>query len=156
MRLVWFLCLTAAAISDVKERTVSYRILIICGVCGALYGWKTGIAGHAAGVILGFGILTLSKGTRGAVGEGDGWFLAASAGYLEPGEIWILLLGGLAVSWVWGAGMILYRACHGKSANKETLPFLACLWPAGVWILLRKEGIMWLLAAGRGVSFLQV
>lgn len=156
MRLIWLLCLTAAAVSDVKERTVSYRILAICGVFGALYGWKTGIAGHGAGVILGLGILAVSKGTRGAVGEGDGWFLITSAGYLEPGETWIFLLGGLTLSWVWGAGVILYRAWRGERVGKETLPFLACLWPAGVWILLRKEGIMWLSAAGRGMPFLGV
>ena len=146
MRWFWLLCLTIAAISDIKERTVSYGILAVCGICGVIYGCKNGGWDRFLGILIGGGILAVSKATRGAVGTGDGWFFVASAGYLEMKEMWWLLLGGLAVSWFWGAGLILFRAWRGENAGGDTLPFFACIWPAGVWILLQKEGIVRLLS----------
>lgn len=144
MRWFWFLCLTIAAISDLKERVVSCRVLAVCGTFGMAYAAITGMACHIQGLAVGMGILLVSKATRGAVGEGDGWFFVASAWYLNAKEAWTLLMGSLSVSWCWGAGLILYRAWSGRNTDHATMPFLACMWPAGVWILLQKEGFAWL------------
>ena len=93
MRWVWFLCLTIGAVSDIKERSVSDRLLIICGVLGAICGWQSGIWEHFAGGLAGIAILIIGRITGGAIGSGDGWFVVATAGYLNTEEIWLLLLG---------------------------------------------------------------
>ncbi len=121
-------------------------VLAACGIFGMVYGAATGPEGHFQGISMGLILLLVSKITKGAIGAGDGWFFTASAWYLNAEEAWILLLGGLAVSWCWGAGLILYRAWKRENGGNMTLPFLACMWPAGIWILLRGEEIRWLSA----------
>lgn len=141
MRWFWFLCLTIAAVSDIKERMVSYRILAVCGFFGMVYGMVTGMICHIQGLALGLGFLLLSRITHGAIGIGDGWFLTVSAWYLDAQEVWTLLLGGLLISWCWSVGLILCGVCRRKQVYRAALPFLACMWPAGVWILLESGGM---------------
>ncbi|MCI8515269.1 MAG: hypothetical protein HFG75_00045 [Hungatella sp.] len=136
MRWFWFLCLTLAAVSDKRTRSVSCRLLIVCGLCGFFYGWSTGITGHLVGVLAGAGILTLGRITRGAMGSGDGWFILASAGYLTAEETWILLLGSFGISWLLAMVMILARAGGGGDIRNDTIPFLTCMWPVGLWIVI--------------------
>lgn len=136
MRWFWFLCLTAAAGSDIKTRNVSCRLLVLCGIGGALYGWHTGIISHGAGILAGTAMLAMGKITGGAIGRGDGWFLLASAGYLTAEEVWMLLLGGFGISWILAAAIILHRGLSKGDVRKDTIPFLACLWPVSLWILL--------------------
>lgn len=136
MRWFWFLCLTLAAVSDGRTRSVSCRLLAVCGICGFLYGWNTGITEHLVGVFLGAVILALGKLTRGAIGSGDGWFVLASAGYLTAEETWLLLLGSFGVSWMAAMGLILMRAWGGREIRKDTIPFLTCMWPVGLWIVI--------------------
>lgn len=142
MRWFWLLCLTMAAVWDIKERTVSCILLIICGGFGIVYAWGTEISVHFQGVMIGIGMLILSRVTCGAIGTGDGWFFVASAWYLNAEEMWQLLLGSLTISWLWGIGVILKRSWQGKNIRKDTLPFLACTWPVGIWILLVREGVV--------------
>ena len=132
----WFLCLTAAAMGDIKERIVSDRLLIACGVMGAVCGWQSGIWTHWAGGLAGAAVLLVSRLTQGAIGKGDGWFIIASAGYLDTEEMWVLLLGSFGISWVWSVGLVMYRTWTGGRISKDTLPFLACMWPVGAWIML--------------------
>ncbi len=141
MRWFWFLCLTIGAVSDLRERTVSCRVLAVCGGVGMVYALITGPVGHIRGLAAGMGLLLVSRVTGGAVGMGDGWFLLASAWYLTGEEIWLLLLGGLSVSWFWSAGIILRGNWIGKNTANATLPFLACMWPIGAWILMAKGGL---------------
>lgn len=144
MQWFWLSCLTIAAISDIKRRTVSCGVLAVCGILGVAYAAVTGLACHIQGLAIGAGILLMSRITQGAIGEGDGWFFVVSSWYLDEKEVWVLLLGSLSVSWCWSAGLILYRVWCGRNAGKATIPFLACMWLAGVWILLQKEGFAWL------------
>lgn len=150
MQWFWFLCLTIAAVWDIKERMVSCKVLAVCTGVGMIYALATGIACHIYGLAAGAGILLLSKATRGSIGAGDGWFLTASAWYLNSEEIWTLLFGGLSVSWCLGAGFILYSALRGRNAGKATLPFLACMWPVGIWILVQRGSAAWLSAIAFG------
>lgn len=136
MRWFWFACLTLAAVSDKRTRSVSCRLLAVCGLCGFLYGWSTGITEHLAGVLAGVVMLVLGKLTRGAMGSGDGWFILASAGYLTAEEMWVLLLGGFGVSFMLAVGLILMRVRRGKAVRDDTIPFLTCMWPVGLWILI--------------------
>lgn len=144
MRWFWLLCLTAAAVSDIKERVVSCKVLAVCGGAGILYALSTGMAGHIWGLPAGLGLLLMSRATRGAIGMGDGWFLAASAWYLSAEEIWFLLAGSLSLSWCWSAGIILCGIWHGRNTKSVTLPFLACMWPMGAWLVVSGEGVQWL------------
>lgn len=136
MKWFWFLCLTAAAIGDVKDRSVSCRLLAVCGLVGILCGWGNGIRGQLAGVCAGAVMLAVSRVTGGAIGAGDGWFVIASAGYLRETEVWGLLLGSFGVSWIWAMGLVLWRAGKGKDARMDTLPFLACMWPVGLYLMV--------------------
>lgn len=136
MRWFWFLCLTIGAVSDVRDRSVSGWLLIVCGI-GGLTGWRGGeAAGHLAGAAAGLGLLAVSRITKGAVGTGDGVFILASAGYLKTEEIWGLLLGAMGISWIWSMILILYGAWTRKDIYKDTIPFLACMWPVGLLILI--------------------
>ena len=137
MKWFWFLCLTAGALSDIKERMISYRLIIICAAVGWIYIWKTDLSGHIPGLVIGAAFLMISRLTQGAVGAGDGWFLIASSGYLTVEETGILVLGGLMVCWCFSIGVVLYRIWRGENGKKDTLPFLACMWPAGIWLLIR-------------------
>ena len=136
MRWFWFLCLTAGAISDARDRTVSCRLLAVCGAAGMIRAMTGEFPEHIPGMAVGAAMLLLGRMTGGAVGEGDGWFILASAGYLTIEEIWILVGGGLAVSWILSMGLILYKARRGENWRKATLPLLTCMWPAGVWLVL--------------------
>lgn len=136
MRWFWLLCLTAGAVSDMRERKISCRLLAVCGSVGLICAVTGNVQEHIPGIMLGAGLLALSRLTGGAIGEGDGWFFLVSACYLTRGESWILLAGGLGVSWIWSMGLILYKAWKGETARNERLPLLACMWPAGVWIVL--------------------
>ena len=137
MRWFWFVCLTAAAAGDMRDRSVSGGLLIACGI-GSLICWRqTGIWSCETGLLAGAVMLAASRLTRGAIGAGDGWFVLAGAGYLKAEEVWILLLGGFGVSWVVSTGVLLRRIWTGETASKDTVPLLACMWPAGMWIMIR-------------------
>ena len=136
MQWFWFLCLTVAAVSDIRERVVSNRLLVICGIVGMICGWKSGLPGHLTGVLAGMIILAIGRVTGGAIGSGDGWFIIASAGYLDREEMWLLLLYSFAISWIWSMGLVLYGAWTGRGRFRSTLPFLACMWPVGACILI--------------------
>lgn len=144
MRWFWILCLTMAAVSDIKERMVSCRVLFVCGIFGIIYGISTGVSSHIQGLSVGLAIVFMSKVTRGAIGLGDGWFFIASAWYLNTKEMWTLLLISLSVGWIWSIGLILRGIRYGRNTNNSTVPFLACMWPAGMWILIQEEGRVWL------------
>ena len=101
MRWFWLMCLSVGAVEDIRSRCISGKLLAICGAAGMAAAWWSGLAAHVPGLLAGLTVLAVSRLTKGAVGAGDGLFLLASACYLTAGEIWLFLLGGLAVSWVW-------------------------------------------------------
>lgn len=158
MRWFWLACLTAGAVSDIRDRRVSCRLLVVCAAAGMLSAagcgfpgaepeLTGGIAGTAArltaaaaeyGAALAAGLAVLAVGrlTGGGIGAGDGLFLMASVWYLTAGEVWLLLLGGLAVSWVWSVGMVARGVRSGENMHGKTLPFLACMWPVGLWMTI--------------------
>ena len=137
MRWFWFACLTAAAAEDMGHRSISVRQLIVCGIFGFIQGWKTGIWNHWAGLLAGAAMVAASRLTEESIGSGDGWFILASAGYMETEEMLILLLGGFGISWIVSMGIILGRIRTGGKGIRTTIPLLACMWPAGLWILIR-------------------
>lgn len=137
VRWFWLICLSAGALEDIKCRAVSGKLLAVCGLAGMAAAWSGGLGTHVPGLSAGMAVLAVSVLTRGAVGAGDGLFLLASAWYLTAAEVWLFLAGGLVVSWVWSAAVILKKIFAGNNFRKITLPFLVCLWPVGVWIVAR-------------------
>lgn len=135
MRWFWLACLSVGAVEDIRSRSISGRLLAVCGLAGVAAAWGNGLGAHIPGLLAGVTVLAVSRVTKGAVGAGDGWFLLASAWYLTAGEVWAFLLGGLTVSWVWSMAVILGGIWSGNNFRKITLPFLVCLWPVGVWIV---------------------
>ena len=136
MRYFWLACLTAGALSDMRNREVSLRLLAACASVGIAAAFREGIGGHLLGLAAGTAMLAINRITEGGIGTGDGLFFLASAGYLAPGEVWLLLLGGLAVSWVWSMAAVMGGIRSGKNVRKKTIPFLACVWPVGIWLTL--------------------
>ncbi len=134
MRCFWLACLTLGAMSDMRDREVSIRLLAVCGAVGLWAALGDGIEKHIPGMAAGAAILAVSRVTEGKIGIGDGLFFMASAGYLTAPETWLLLLGGLTVSWVWSIAEMTGAIWSGKKLSGKTIPFLVCLWPAGIWI----------------------
>lgn len=134
MRYFWLACLTAGALSDMRKREISYRLLTVCAVVGCVAALRDGVGEHIPGLAPGAAMLAINRLTEGGIGTGDGLFFLASAGYLTPGEIWLLLIGGLVVSWVWSMGTVVAGIRSAQSPQGKTIPFLACLWPVGIWL----------------------
>ena len=42
------------------------------------------------------------------------------------------------------AGIVLCGIWHGRNTKSATLPFLACMWPMGAWLVVSGEGFQWL------------
>lgn len=135
MRWFWLACLSVGAVEDIKSRSISGKLLAVCGAAGVAAACGDGLAVHVPGLLAGLVLLAVSRITKGAVGAGDGLFLLASAWYLTAGEMWLFLLGGMAVSWVWSMTVIMGAVWSGNNFRKITLPFLVCLWPVGVWLV---------------------
>ena len=137
MRVIWFFGLTAAACEDLRFRQVSFVTLLLLAVPGIghlWYVWNQGLEAvglHAAAATLAVMMLLLSKITEGAIGEGDGLFFLVSACYLDIWDLGILFLGSLGISCGWGMVLLLRRNM------KQTIPFLTCAWPIGLWGLWR-------------------
>lgn len=126
----WLLCLTAAAWEDLRSRQVSFVILFIGFAVGITSMCLSGIWEHVLAGIMGLIMVGLSKITGGALGEGDGWFYLFSACYWNIWEIGGLFLGGLSVGFVWATFLLMNK-------KNTTIPFLACTWPIGVWMVCR-------------------
>ena len=136
MKGCWFLGLTLAAWEDFRSRRVSCWLLLVLLAPGIWNMYSSDLAGHLSAALTGVSMLLLSKVTRGALGEGDGWFFLLSACYLDAGEITVLFLGSLGISCVWGM-VLLMGGCLGQTRRMsyETIPFLTCAWPVGACLL---------------------
>lgn len=135
-----FLLLSAAM--DIKEKALDSRFLIIMGLMGILSGGISGFGGRNLWEILlssgiGFLLLLLSKLTGGGIGEGDGWFFAASGLFLSAGKNMSLLLSGLFLCSIYSLGVAATACFRGKRSQKS-FPFLPFLIPGGVWVICMK------------------
>ncbi len=134
----WLLCLTAAALEDLKTRQVSVWILFAAMIPGLWNLCCSDIEPHLWSALAGIVMLVLSRMTEGALGEGDGWFFLVCALYWKWWEVWILLLGGLGIGSIWGTVLFLYRRWNqGSKKANATIPLLTCVWPVGIWLALR-------------------
>ncbi len=138
MRWWWLTGGTLAAWEDIRSRRFSLRLLLIWTVSGIGFMCLLSegamfpvLVRFAESSIVGVSLLLLSRITRGAIGKGDGLFFLMSAFYLEVEEVTVMFLGGLGIGCIWGA---VLRMAFTK---KNTIPFLACIWPVGFWLVCR-------------------
>ena len=97
----------------------------------------TDVRGHLAAASVGAAMILMSYATRGALGMGDGLFFLLSACFLSFQEELLLFFLGLGLSSVWSMGIVLCAFFAGRDTRSRTIPFLACVWPAGVWLVCR-------------------
>ena len=142
MKWIWVICLTCAAWEDWKSRKISMVLLCIAALPGIWNMCVSDIWMHLRAAWIGIVMLAVSKATRGALGEGDGWFFLLSACYLEQKELVLLLLGSLGIGCVWGMALLMYGRWSGKyEAARETIPFLTCAWPVGIWLAVMERSL---------------
>jgi leader peptidase (prepilin peptidase)/N-methyltransferase len=136
----WLLCLTVAALEDLKTRQVSLILLLVGSIPGiwALCIWGFHLSAHLWAASVGVFMLLLSRITKGALGEGDGYFFLFSALYWNTEQVCLLFLGSLGIGCIWGMGLFMYERWNGKF-NRDTasIPFLTCVWPVGVWMVMQ-------------------
>ncbi len=135
MRWFWLAGLTLAAGEDLRSREFPWWILWLWLIPGAANLLLTDTADHLLAAGVGLVMLLLSKATEGALGEGDGLFFLLSACYLGFLETAALFLASLGVSCIWGISLLLRE--RWKGGAMETVPFLACAWFPGVWLVCR-------------------
>lgn len=136
----WLLCLTIAALEDLKTRQISL-ILLLAGTIPGIWNLcrhSSDISAHLWAALTGIFMLILSRITEGALGEGDGWFFLFSALYWDAGKVMLLFLGGLVIGCIWGAGLFMHRRWRGNPKElNASIPFLTCVWPVGVWMVFQ-------------------
>lgn len=125
----WLLCLTAAALEDLRTRQVSLGYLLAGTIPGIWNLCSSDISEHLWAVSIGVTMLLISKATRGALGEGDGWFFLFSAFYWGVGRLSLLFFGSLGIGCIWGMILLV----RGK--RNASIPLLTCAWPIGVWLI---------------------
>ena len=132
--------LAAAAIQDLKTRTISLRGLGLLALAGAALtmiqcvrqGSPVQGAEAMLGLLPGLAVLGISRMTKGAIGEGDAWLLMVCGLFL--GTFRVLILFWSASVLIMLAGCVLMIKKRGN--RKTALPMAP--------ILLGAHLIMWM------------
>lgn len=120
-------------------------IRCVLAVMGDGWDWKKGALQTAAwllGMLPGIALLWMERKTKGAVGLGDGCFFLITGCYLGGWRTFELLMGGVFVSslagGVWMLTALLNRKGNGlwEKMRKKKLPFLPCVLPVWIWMLI--------------------
>ena len=141
IRVTMFGCfLLAAAVQDLREKTISGRLLaagMLCGIPWALRAFGAqGPGGILPGFLPGLFLLGVSFISEKAVGYGDGMFFAAAALYLPPAAVFALFCGGTAACGLFCACLLVRSRFRNQSLKNCRVPFLPFLVPAGGILLL--------------------
>lgn len=147
--LVYSFALLAAAWEDLKSREVSLFLCLMMafiGMVAAGLNFLTEVAGSAiffssdkimykiAALTPGAVLLVLSRVSRGAVGEGDGWFFLGTGLCLGCEKTFLLLAGGILLCGLFSLPVLVMGYVYGKNRRKMEVPFLPFLVP--VWFCM--------------------
>lgn len=157
MKLVFAAFLCVCAWEDFREKKISVLFLWVAASVAA--AWTAGyymilldwadmheahlwLAMRGAALIPGILLLVLSKITKGAVGQGDGFFFLVSGMYLGFWDNVTLLFFGLLICSLWGMGMLIWGMFEKKRIKNVQLPFLPFLVPAAVALAAFQMGVV--------------
>ena len=124
-------------------------IRCVLAVMGDGWDWKKGalqIAVWLLGMLPGTLLLWMERQTKGAVGLGDGCFFLITGCYLGGWRTFELLMGSVFVSSLVGGVWMLMSLLGGKGnglwekMRKKKLPFLSCVLPVWIWMLIVSLG----------------
>lgn len=144
---IFTVCLGLAAWQDQRKQKIPVGLFLWFGVLGVLLDLtfalelvsartEVTLGSLVSGMLPGLFCLLLSKGTRGALGAGDGCFFLLAALYLPWQQVWILLLGGFLCCGVGSLYVLGKGIVRGNSVRGASLPFLPFLLPVWLWLLL--------------------
>ncbi|WP_337501798.1 hypothetical protein [Clostridium sp.] len=98
------------------------------------------------GMLPGIFLFWMERQTKGAVGLGDGCFFLITGCYLGGWRTLELLMGAVFVSSLAGGVWMLTALLGGKGnglwekIRKKKLPFLPCVLPVWIWMLIASLG----------------
>ena len=98
------------------------------------------------GMLPGILLFWMERQTKGAVGLGDGCFFLITGCYLGGWRTLELLMGAVFVSSLAGGVWMLTALLGGKGnglwekMRKKKLPFLPCVLPVWIWMLIESLG----------------
>lgn len=137
MKWIWFLGLSVCAVTDFRYRKIPLWLLkggFAAGIGNIIF---SDVTENLAGMAVGMVILLAGRMTRGAMGDGDGYFFLITACFCTWKEVWLLFWGGLTISWFWSTAIMMKNIKKGLPC-KGTVPFITCIWPVGLMIMLQN------------------
>ena len=119
------LMLTSGTWTDIREKCVDIRPILLAGLAGIAI--RAILRDESIPVLLaalapGMFLLAMSLTSRGKVGMGDGLCLLVLGLYFPPEEVWMVLFAALCSGGVMGVLLLLCGRERGYS-----FPFLPCL-----------------------------
>lgn len=131
-----------AVFQDIRKKSIAVWVFLVFGLLSfvmkaCLMGTDVSMWFHMGkSMAVGIGLWLVSKGTRGAVGEGDGCFFMVTGIYLGVWDNLALLLYGLLFCSLFSLGIVLWGMVTHVSVGKKKLPFLPFLLIPGVWLVI--------------------
>lgn len=128
-----YLCI--AAISDLRNKKVAVRWMLVCAILFVPLGAarilqeENFLISQLMGAALGGLFLLLGYLTKEAVGYADGWSMVLIGLYLGAGAVLFITCVSLMASAVFAGALLFLR----KAGRKSTFPFLPFL--AGAYLL---------------------
>lgn len=118
--------LLICAITDLKTKEISMRILLIFGALGIIIfilGNQNSVAEELVGVLVGIGVLLICRVTGGKIGAGDGFLIVVTGIFLGGMRNVELLMGGFLLAALWALILVIFRKVNWK----KELPFVPFL-----------------------------
>lgn len=119
------LMLFAGTWTDIREKSVDVRPILLAGLAGIairIIVKDEGIPVLLAALAPGMLLLAVALTSRGGVGTGDGLSLLVLGLYFPPEEVWMILFLALCFGGIMGM-LLLFRG-RGRG---HSFPFLPCL-----------------------------
>lgn len=140
-RILLLLFMISAVCQDLKMKSVSVKSFLLFGgliflmACLSGVFLQTGWLARAGSMGIGAALIMISRLSRGAIGEGDGWFLIITGILLGFWNNLALLLYGILFCSCYSLGLVVWGFFLKVNIRKKTVPFLPFLLPFGIWMV---------------------